>query len=919
MKLALIDGHSLAYRAFFALPVEMATSRGELTNATFGFLSMLLNVLRDQQPTHIVVAFDVGRSFRQDRFEEYKATRERMPDELRGQIERIREAVEAFNIPIFTAEGYEADDVLATLARQAARQGIPSLIVTGDRDLLQTVNEYIHVLTSGRKFSDTILYDTARVRERYDLDPGQLIDFKALVGDKSDNIPGVFGIGEKGAVKLLHEWGDLDGIYAHLEEVTPARTRAALSEHRDMAYLSRALGTIVDVPGLSLDLGACVLAEYDRQRVLQLLADLEFRSLIGRLPAAAPTGEQLGLFDEEPAAAALPTLPTGYEAITTPEALARVAAALAASPRIAFDVETTDTDEHRARLVGIALGWGAGPDQAVYIPIAHTSGAQLSLAQVQAAIGPHLADPGKEKLAHNAKYDLTLCRRHGLPVYGPLLDTMIGEFLLDPGSHSLGLKALALKRLGIEMTPIEALIGKGNKQITMDRLSIERVTPYAAADVDMTWRLAAQILPELTAKGLARLFHDLEMPLVPVLADMEAAGVLLDADFLAEMSQTLAQRLETLASEIFADVGHSFNLNSTQQLSDALFGSMRLSAAGLKKTASGHYSTAADVLERLRGQHPVIDRLLEYRQLVKLQGTYVEALPKLINPLTGRIHTSFDQTGAETGRISSNNPNLQNIPVRSHLGRQIRKAFVAPPGHYLLAVDYSQVELRILAHLANDQAMLANFARGLDIHAATASQVYGVPIDQVNSEQRAVAKMMNFATSYGVSAYGLSTSTPLSVDEARQFMHTYFSAYPGVKRYLDATIAAAKKQGYVETLLGRRRYFPILQTGAGASQQARGAAERAAVNHPIQGSAADILKLALIAVHRRLREAGLAAAMILQVHDEIVLQAPEAELEATAALVIETMETAYALRAPLKADPEFGRDWYNLQPWKPGR
>lgn len=916
MKLALIDGHSLAYRAFFALPPEMATSQGELTNATFGFLSMLLNVLRDQQPTHIAVAFDVGRSFRQDQFEAYKATRERMPDELRSQIERIQEVVEAFNIPIFTAEGYEADDVLATLARQAAAQGVSTLIVTGDRDLLQTVTERIHVLTSGRRFSDVILYDPARVRERYDLAPSQLIDLKAMVGDKSDNIPGVYGVGEKGATKLLHEWDDLDGIYAHLQEVTPARTRAALSEHRDTAYLSRALATIVDVPGLTLDLAACVLADYDRQRVLKLLADLEFNTLVGRLPDAAPAGAQLSLFAAEDAAPpALPTPPQGYRAITAPAELDAVAAALAASERIAFDVETTATDEHRAQLVGVALAWGAGPDHAVYIPIAHTAGQQLALAQVQAAIGPHLADPGKEKLAHNAKYDLIVCRRHGLPIHGPLRDTMIGEFLLDPGSHSLGLKALALKRLGVEMTPIVALIGKGNKQITMDQVSSEAATPYAAADVDMTWRLAAQILPELAAKGLDGLFYDLEMPLIPVLADMEMAGVLFDADFLTEMSQTLAQRLQTLATEIYADVGHSFNLNSTQKLSDALFGSMGLPAAGLKKNASGHYSTAADVLERLRWRHPVIDRLIEYRQLVKLQGTYVEALPKLINPLTGRIHTSFDQTGAETGRISSNNPNLQNIPVRTQLGRQIRKAFVAPPGHFLLAVDYSQVELRILAHLSGDEAMLANFAHGRDIHAAAASQVYGVPIDQVNSEQRAVAKMMNFATSYGVSAFGLSARTPLSVDEARRFMNAYFAAYPGVKRYLDATIALAKKQGYVETLLGRRRYFPILQTGAGGAAQVRAAAERAAVNHPIQGSAADILKLALLAVHRRLREEGLAARMILQVHDEIVLETPEEELDATARLVTATMEAAYTLRAPLRAEPEFGRDWYDLQKW----
>ncbi len=919
MKLILIDGHSLAYRAFFALPPDMATSQGELTNAAFGFLSMVLNVLRDQQPTHIAVAFDVGRSFRQDQFEDYKATRERMPDELRSQIPRIQQVVEAMNIPVFTAKGYEADDVLATLARQAAQQEVQAIIVTGDRDLLQVVENRIWVLTSGRKFSDTIIYDPARVEKRYQLQAKQLIDLKAMVGDKSDNIPGVYGVGEKGAIKLLHTWGDLDTIYENLEEVSPTRARNALSQHRDDAYLSRALGTIVDVPGIELDLEACVLHDYDRQAVVQLFSALEFRSLIARLPTqgeATPTsGEQLGLFSGSPATASETSAPKGYKAITTPEALAQVAAALSQADRICFDVETTSTDEHQAKLVGLALGWGEGPDTNVYIPITHQAGQQLSPEQVQAQVGPHLADATKSKLAHNAKYDLIVCRRHGLPIHGPMVDTMIGEFLLDPGSRSLGLKGLTLKRLGIEMTPIKDLIGTGRKAITMDRVPIERVSDYAAADVDMTWRLAEQILPELNDRGVDRLFWDLEMPLTPVLADMESVGVVLDAGYLAEMSEELSQRLEVLAGEIYADVGYPFNLNSTQQLSDALFGSLGLPTAGLKKTKSGHYSTAAGVLEGLRGMHPLIDRLLENRQLTKLKNTYVDALPRLINPYTGRIHTSFDQTGAETGRISSNRPNLQNIPVRSELGRRVRKSFVAPPGHYLLAVDYSQVELRVLAHISGDEAMLENFAQGLDIHTATAGQIYGVPLTEVTSDQRAVAKMMNFATSYGVSAFGLSSRTDLSMNEARQFMKTYFDTYPGVRCYLDDTIAQAKDRGYVETLLGRRRYFPVLQTSARGAQQARAAAERAAVNHPIQGTAADILKIAILHLHGRLRELDFDARMNLQVHDEIVLQVPEEELARVAPLVVETMESAYELKAPLKAEPEYGRDWYDLWEW----
>ncbi len=916
MKLVLIDGHSLAYRAFFALPPDMATSKGELTNAVFGFISMLLNVMRDHKPTHMAVAFDVGRSFRHDKFEDYKATRERMPDELSIQIERIKELIDAFNIPVYTAEGYEADDVLATLAHQAEQKDADSLITTGDRDLLQVVDDKIWVLTSGRKFSDVIIYTPEKVRERYKLSPKQIVDYKALVGDKSDNIPGVRGIGDKTAVKLLHQWGDLDAIYAHIDEITPTRVRNALIKGREEAFLSRALATIVDVPGIELDLAACEFGQYDRHRILELFTELEFRTLIPRLPQ--PPGHdsrQLDLFGEN-ATAREDGAPRGYRAIVTAAELDAILPHLQQAQTITFDVETTGVDKQRADLVGLALGWGEGPDANVYIPISHTDGEQLPLALIQKKIRPILADERKDKLAHNAKFDLIVCRRHGLPLAGRFIDTMIGEFLLDPGSRSLGLKALAIKYLGIEMTPIVDLIGKGRNQTTMDTVAIGRVADYAAADVDMTWRIWEKIRPQLEKTGLIKLFWDLEMPLIPVLADMEMHGVLLDAAYLNKMAGELRERLAQLAGEIYDYVGYEFNLNSTQQLSDALFGTLGLPAKGLKKTKSGHYSTAASVLESMRGAHPVIDLLLEYRQLTKLLSTYIEALPRMINPETGRIHTSFDQTGAETGRISSNNPNLQNIPVRSELGRRIRKAFIAPPQHYLLAADYSQVELRILAHISGDEHMLAAFAQGLDIHAATASKVYGVPLEDVTSQQRSVAKMMNFATSYGVSAYGLASRAGLSMEEARHFMDTYFQTYPGVKRYLAETIAKAREQGYVETLLGRRRYFPVLKSTARVSQQARAAAERAAINFPIQGSAADILKIAMREVHRKLREQGFAARMILQVHDELVLETPVAEMAVVAPLVVETMEAAYELKAPLRADPEFGENWYEMKPWK---
>ncbi len=913
MKFVIIDGHSLAYRAFFALPPDMTNSKGELTNAVFGFTSMLLNVMRDHQPTHMAVAFDVGRSFRHEQFADYKATRERIPEELSAQIERIKEVIAAFDIPVYTAEGYEADDVLATLAHQAQEKQVLTLITTGDRDLLQVVTDNIWVLTSGRKFSDVILYTPEKVQERYKLAPSQIIDYKALVGDKSDNIPGVRGVGDKTAVRLLSQWGDLDTIYAHIDDVTPARMRNALIKYREEAYISRSLATIVDVPGIELDLAACEFGSYDRTALLALFTELGFRTLIPRLPhGPVASSQQLGLFGDD-ALPAAPGAPTGYKAITTPAALEAILPALQQAEMLTFDVETTGIDKQRAALVGLALGWGQGPEANVYIPIAHQRGEQLPLSLIREKIGPILAEPGKPKLAHNAKFDLILCRRHGLPVAGPFIDTMIGEFLLNPGSRNLGLKALAIQYLGIEMTPITALIGTGRQQTTIDTINIARVADYAGADVDMTWRIWQKIKPKLAAAGLQALFDQMEMPLIPVLADMEMHGVLLNARYLNNMAQELRVRLAQLAAEIYDYVGYEFNLNSTQQLSDALFGTLGISTKGLKKTKSGHYSTAASVLEWLRSAHPVMDLLLEYRQLTKLLSTYVLALPRLINPKTGRIHTSFDQTGAETGRISSNNPNLQNIPVRSELGRKIRKAFVAPPEHYLLAVDYSQVELRILAHISQDARMLEAFAQGLDIHAATASLVYGVPLTEVTSAQRSVAKMMNFATSYGVSPFGLSQRTGLSVDEARRFMNTYFETYPGVRRYLDETVARAREQGFVETLLGRRRYFPTLLSGSTAAKQAQAAAERAAINFPIQGTAADILKIAMREVHGKLRAQKLQARMILQVHDELVLETPMAEMDVVVPLVVETMNAAYHLDAPLKAEPEFGPNWYEMR------
>jgi len=935
-KLVLIDGHSLAFRAFHALPLDMATPSGELTNAVFGFTSMLLNVLRDQQPEYVAVAFDVGKTFRHELYDAYKGHRERMPDELRSQVERIKQVVETLNIPIFTAQGFEADDVLATLARQAETQGVDSLIVTGDRDILQVVDDHITVLTSGRRFSDTLFYDPAAVREKYGLRPDQLVDLKALLGDKSDNIPGVKGIGEKGATDLLQKYGSLGAVYAHLDDIKPDRAKNALTDGKADADLSEKLGRIItDVP-IQLDLPACRTHDYDRAKAVALFQELAFRSLAERLPAPhGDTGtrgrgdaetrgqgdaeEQLALFPTEPPVSQSTNLPISQSAgssllITTAPALVEVAEKLAAAPMIAFDTEATGTDPQAADLVGVSVAWGEATNQAAYIAVGHLDAANLPWETIRAALRPIFADPKITKVAHNASYDLGMLARYGLAVAGDLIDTMVAEWLIDPGSRGLGLKDLAWTRLKVEMTPISALIGSGKGQITMDKVPAAQAAAYAGADATMTLRLASVLMPELAQKGLTSLFRDVEMPLVPVLVAMEAAGIKLDVPFLRQMSVDLTKRLREIEKEIQQIAGYAFNINSTQQLSDVLFGKLGLPTEGLKKTQAGSYSTAADVLEGLRGRHEIVDLILEQRQLSKLLSTYVNLLPDMVNPRTGRLHTSFNQAGAETGRLSSSNPNLQNIPVRTDVGREIRRAFVADAGCVLLSADYSQVELRILAHISGDEYLLAAFARGEDIHASAAAKVYGVPLSQVTKEQRAVAKMMNFATSYGVTSFGLAQRTGLSRSDAEQFMERYFATYPGVRRYIDETKALAREQGYVETLLGRRRYFPVLRTQAtgAAAYNIRQGAERAAINHPIQGTAADIIKIAMARLFRALNAGGYRARILLQVHDELVLEVPEDELTAVGRLVKETMEGAYELKAKLKVDMEAGPNWYEM-------
>ena len=913
-RLMLIDGHALAYRAYHALP-PMTSPEGEPTNAVLGFANILLKAIQDYEPDYVIAAFDVGRTFRHEEYSEYKANRAETPDDLRVQFSRVMELLAAFKVPISTANGYEADDVLGTLSRLAAEADLETIIVTGDTDAFQLVSSAVKVLSPRRSIGDTVLYDEDAIRERYGLEPDQLVDLKAMTGDSSDNIPGVSGVGIKTGTRLLQQYGSLEQIYEHLDEVKRARFRNALAKGRQEAFLSKHLIRIVRDLDLELDLESAEWGRFDRLEVMELLRELGFHSLVDRIPK--PAGghtEQLTLFGDETLTVTARTADRlracDYCVVDTAEALEDLAQELQAVPRFALDTETTGTDAMAAALVGISLS--PEPERAYYLPLGHDerleTGPQLPLPLVQQILGPILADPGIGKVLHNAKFDLLMLARHGLPVRGELLDTMIAAWLLDPSGRGLGLKAQAWQRIGVEMIPIEDLIGKGRNQITMDKVRIARAAPYACSDADMTLRLIDSLRPDLEERDQWELFTELEMPLVPVLFDMEMHGVLIDPGYLEGMSRELSARLEDLSAEIYKFCGHPFNINSTKQLGQVLFEELGLPV--VKRTKTG-YSTDASVMDELRDKHPIISLILENRQLEKLKGTYIDALPALINPHTGRVHSSFNQTGTSTGRLSSSDPNLQNIPVRTELGRRVRGAFVAPEGHVLLGCDYSQVELRLLAHVSQDPELLGAFHRDEDVHASTAAAIYGVPLPDVTPEQRSLAKSINFGLMYGMSDYGLAARTDLSVSEARAFIEAYFGRFRRVQDYLGDTVRQARRDGYVETLLGRRRYFPELQSRSAAGSQR--AAERAAVNMPIQGSAADILKLAMIELHRQLREQGYGARMILQVHDELVLEVPEDEIGEVRDLVVETMSGAYELDVPLKVDVAIAGNWMEMK------
>jgi DNA polymerase-1 len=900
--LVLIDGYGLIFRAYYAIKNEISTSKGEVVNAVFGFASMLLDVLNRERPEHAIIALEGGRTFREEEYADYKANRGAMPDDLRPQVERVRQLIAALNIPVEERDGYEADDVIGSLARHCRERGdIRVIIVTGDSDLLQLVDENTTVVLPGtQRFGELRYFDPDAVRTRYGFEPEYVADYKALVGDTSDNIPGVAGIGEKTAKALIGQYGDVEQIIAHLDEITPARAKNALTAGVDEARRSKRLATIVRDLDLGVDLDHSHIGNYDREAIIDLFRELEFRTLANRLPDQRADREAAPVVERPPSQRTI---------VRTAQELEQLVTRVREVGRYAIDVETDSLDALTANLVGIAVG--VSPAEGYYIPLSHAAGntEQLSLDDVRAALQPLLADDSLEAYAHHAKYDMEVLRRHGFALENLGFETMLAAYLL--GETSVGLKDLAFTRLGREMTEIVALIGKGRNQLTMDLVDSDEAGDYAAADVEVTFELADLFRPEIAAAGMENLLYGIEQPLVPVLATMERAGIAVDVPYLHELSHEITTRLEQVEQELNEIAGRAINPNSARQLAPLLFEELGLPPGRRTKTG---FSVDSEVLEGLRHRHPIVDLILEHRTLAKLRSTYVDALPLQVNASTGRVHTSFNQTIAATGRLSSTNPNLQNIPIRTELGRRVRRAFVADrrpefrlfDDALLVSADYSQIELRLLAHMSGEPFLIEAFERGEDIHAVTAALIHGVSRTEVTADMRRVAKTVNFGIIYGMQAHGLSRDTGLSRPEAQRFIDQYWANLPRVKHYFDETLAFGLKHGYVESIYGRRRIIGDLTS---TNYARRTQAERMAINMPLQGSAADIMKIAMIHLDRELAASGLRARLLLQVHDELVLEVDRPDVAATAALVRRTMEGAAELSVPIVTEVHAGPNW----------
>jgi DNA polymerase-1 len=876
----LVDGSAQLHRAYFAIR-GLATSRGLPTNATYGFTTMLQKLIQDEQPEWLGICFDVkGPTFRHEEYPEYKAHRPRMDEDLAVQIPYVRRVCEVFRLPVIEAKGVEADDVIATLSRQAVEAGLRVVVVTGDKDLLQIVSEDVRVLNPGREGTGATLYDAKAVEAKLGVPPERVVDLLALMGDQADNVPGVRGIGEKGARTLIGEFGSLESVLENADKVTRKAYREGLTVHRDVALLSKRLVTLKTDVSVQLDLERLRRSEPDRQAAHALFTELEFAGLAKQIaPPATPAA-------------------THCRVVTEPDELTAVVAEIREAGRLSLSLQTTTADPMRGSLEGLALAWT--PGQAVYVPVA---GPQLELTAVPArdvvltALRSLLEAPGVAKLSAQGKHDQIVLSRCEVGFAGLAFDAHVASYLLDPGRRSYSLEDMARDHLGEEVRLGSEARGSG--------APVSSAAERAAAEAELTLRLSEVVLQRLEGEGLADVFESIELPIVGVLAEMEQAGVLVDCELLAEMSRDLESKTRDLTQEIHSLAGTDFNVNSPAQLREVLF--ERLGLRKGKKTAKTRAaSTAEDVLEELALEHPLPRKMLDYRGLQKLKSTYVDALPQLVSPETGRIHASFNQTVAATGRISSSEPNLQNIPIRTPAGRRIREAFVAPPGHLLLSADYSQIELRILAHLSQDETLIETFARGEDVHDRTSREVFG-PLSPIPpEEQRRRSKMINYALIYGKTAFTLARDLGVSRRAAEEFIEAYFSRYPGVRRYIDTTIAEARTTGLVRTLLGRLRRLPDLQA---KRSQVRMEAERQARNTPVQGSAADLIKKAMVELASELRRRGKRSRLILQIHDELLLEVPEDEAPEMLPLVKGVMEGALELDVPLIVDARMGRNW----------
>ena len=943
-RLFLLDGMALAYRAYFSfISRPLLNSKGENTSAIYGFVMALMKILDEEKPDHVAVVFDTKEpTFRHKRYPDYKATRQKMPEDMSSQMEKLKEVVRAFNTPLLELPGYEADDIIGTLARRAEKENVMTFMVTGDKDFMQLISPMVKIYKPGKSGGDMEIVAEAGVREKFGVPPDKVTDVLGLIGDKSDNVPGVPGIGEKTAIPLIQKYGSMEELYGHLEEIPQKGVREKLANHRDLAFLSKELVTIHTEVPISIDFHQLRAARRDTKKLIALFTELEFRSLAAKLRDSEPFGDEAERVPAGPVTEPAGPTPSGepetdelpalthisndqhtYHLVTTLADLDLLCGRLSRADRIVIDTETTSTDALRAELVG--LSFCMKEREAFYVPVRlprktegvpgglfapdatparyNCTDTALETAAVLTKLKPVLENPAIKKVGQNIKYDMLVLMNHGIEIQGISHDTMVASYILRPdGQHNLD--ALAKEALRYSMVPFEELVGKGKNLKHITEVPLEKIAEYSAEDADMTFRIQSWQLPRLADLQVLSLCTELEFPLIKVLARMEFAGISLDTGYLAGMSKDLERQLALLIEGIHRDAGEKFNINSTQQLGDILFNKLQLPT--IRKTKTG-FSTDVNVLETLRGQHPIIDKMLEYRQLTKLKSTYVDALPLLLNPKTARVHTSFNQTVAATGRLSSSDPNLQNIPIRTEIGRAIRKAFV--PGDstmLLMSADYSQIELRVMAHVSADDGLLAAFRNDEDIHASTAAKVFGVDASAVTRDMRRKAKEVNFGIMYGIGPFGLANRLEIGQNEAKEIISRYFDRFPKVKQYIGDTIEGARKHGYVRTLLGRRRYVPDINS---KNQNIRGNAERQAINMPIQGTAADMIKLAMIVLDREITANGMKSRMLLQVHDELVFEVPQEESEAMKSLVIEKMKGALPLSVPLKVDVGTGKNW----------